>query len=130
MTTPILDLRCFDDLDELAAEITDPLEQLEQDNYHRLITPPGQNIDDPDFGLGLPQMLSAGLRDAQALGPAIEGELRKDSRNDVVRALITEVARGEYDIEIRIVPNASELGTTEEELVMRLRAGADGVELS
>ncbi|MDX6479515.1 MAG: hypothetical protein QOG85_25 [Gaiellaceae bacterium] len=122
----ILDLSCFDDLDELGSEITDPLEQLEQDNYHRLITPPGQNIDDPNFGLGLTRLVSGSSSDIASLGPRIEAELRKDPRNAEVSALVTELERGVYDIQIRIVPDAAALGTTDRELLMRLVGKTDG----
>lgn len=125
-----MDLRCWDDLDAFGDELTDPLEQLEQDNYHRLITPPGQNIDDPDFGIGLPRMLSGNTHDLQSLGARIEAELRKDSRNAEVRALITPLERGVYDIAIRIVPDPEEVGTTEGELLMELRGGEAGLELT
>lgn len=125
----ILDLRCLDDLDEHASEITDPLESLIQDNYHRIITPPGQNIDDPDFGLGIQRMLSGSTADLASMGPRIEAELRKDPRNAEVRALVTPLDKGVYDIAIAIVPDAEEVGTTEKELLMRLRGTAEGVEL-
>jgi hypothetical protein len=123
----MLDVRCFFDLDEFGEEITDPLEQLEQDNYHRLITPPGQNIDDPDFGLGLPMLLSGSI-DA-SIGPRIEAELREDPRNAEVVALVQPLAGGEYDIQISIVPDPEKVGTTEKELLMQLRGTADGLEL-
>ncbi len=125
----ILDLRCLDDLDEHASEITDPLESLEQDNFHRIITPPGMNIDDPDFGLGIHRFLSVGGTDLPSLGPRLEAELRKDPRNAEVRAFVEPLERGVYDITLAIVPDPVEVGTTEKELIMRLRAGPDGVEL-
>lgn len=122
----ILDLDCYDDLDELGGELTDPLDVLEQDNFHRLIEPPGSNIDDPAAGLGLPLLVSGSSNDIASLGPRIEGELLKDKRNQDVSALVLEVERGVYDITITIVPNAEELGTTERELVMKLLAKDDG----
>lgn len=125
----ILDVSCFDDLDEFGAEITDPLESLEQDNYHRLVTNPGDNIDDPDFGLGLPRLLSGNAADLMSAAPRIEAELRKDTRNEEVRAVITPLEKGVYDVSIVVVPNAEEVGTTEKELLMRLRGGAGGLEL-
>lgn len=120
----MFDVRCFDDLDDAGEEITDPLEALEQDNYHRLITPPGGNIDDPAFGLGLPLMLSGNDRALDSLSAQIEGELLEDERNAEVRALITAGTEpGAYDIAIAIVTDDGAI------LNMRLRASGDVVEL-
>ena len=47
------DLLCLDDLDLFATEIDDPIGELEQDLYHRLIELPGTNPDDVNRGLGL-----------------------------------------------------------------------------
>lgn len=104
----MIDVRCFDDLDEFGGEITDPDEALWQDNHHRLITPRGMNIDDDDFGLGIPEMLS-GVGDG-SIGAKIEDELRKDDRNVSVTATVTKTASGhqgdEYDVYIAIVTDA------------------------
>lgn len=108
--TTVIDVVCWDDLDEFGAEITDPLEALRQDNHHRLITPPGQNIDDPDFGLGIDRMLSGDDSELGSLAPRIEAEFRKDPRNKEVQALITPLANpGEFDIAISIVTDEEEL---------------------
>jgi hypothetical protein len=98
----IFDVRCFDDLDEFGGELRlpeDALEQLEQDNYHRIITPRGGNPDDPSFGLGLEELLSGDLD--PAIGSLIEAELRRDPRNGAVRAVVTEAGETmRIDIEI------------------------------
>lgn len=108
--TTVIDVVCWDDLDEFGAEITDPIESLRQDNHHRLITPPGQNIDDPDFGLGIDRMLSGDDSELGSLAPRIEAEFRKDLRNAQVRATITPTAnRNEYEIRIEIVTDTEEL---------------------
>ena len=114
-----MDFVCYDDLNEFGAETTSPLEELEQDNYHRLITPRGRNLDDPDGGIGLEDMLS-GPYDP-ATGAKIEGELRKDPRNAVVRALVTEIAADSYRIQIDIETDDDEL------LRLAVNVGADGV---
>lgn len=124
----ILDLDCFDDLDEYGGEITDPLTCLRQDNYHRLITPPGRNLDDPDFGLGLDLLLSGSAADVMSVGPRAEAELLKDSRNGEVVATVTTVRQGVYDLSIAIVPNADELGPLEA-FTMVLRTTPTGSEL-
>lgn len=94
------DVRCFDDLDLFGEEITDPLEELEQDNYHRLITPRGGNVDDPNLGLGLAEMLSA-ARDG-SLAPRAEAELLKDERNLSVRATVTELSNDATGVTIQL----------------------------
>lgn len=101
------ELRCFDDLDMFGAETTDDLENLAQDVYHRLIEPPGSNLDDKTRGLGLPGMLS-GVFDP-SLPQKIEAEIRKDPRVTAVAATITDVsvsdqsgAQLQIDIEVEV----------------------------
>lgn len=120
----ILDVVCFEDLDEYGAEITDPLESLKQDNYHRLVELPGSNIDDPGRGLGLVRLLNGKESDLVSAGPRVEAELRKDPRNIEVRCRITPVAKGKYDVDIAIVPDP-ELGS---EFLMQLRASGETLE--
>lgn len=119
----MLEIRCLEDLDELGEEITDPLEALEQDNYHRLITPPGGNIDDPNFGLGLDRKLSGSDMEIAALPAEISAELRKDDRNALVRVTMTKVDRGRYRFDIAIQTDTGRL------LEMGVFAGRNGVEL-
>lgn len=85
-----MDLRCYDDLDELATETDDPREELAQDNYHVLITPRGGNPDDPEGGIGVHQLLSG--RNDPRTPERIEGALLRDPRNGSVRVLITPIA--------------------------------------
>lgn len=124
----ILDVVCFDDLDEFGAEITEPIEALKQDNYHRLVELPGSNIDDPGRGLGLVRLLNGKESDLVSAGPRVEAELRKDPRNAEVRCRITPVAKGEYDIDIAIVPDPEQLGSVEGEFLMQLRARGETLE--
>jgi phage baseplate assembly protein W len=102
------DLRCFDDLDAFGAETSDALEELEQDLYHRLIEPRGSNLDDPDRGLGIEDMLSGEVD--PGLKQRIEAELRKDERVTAVSASITEIATGSFRIEVHIEANEEVLG--------------------
>ena len=104
-----MDLVCFDDLDHFAAETTTAMEELAQDLYHRLIEQPGSNIDDPDRGLGIEDMLS-GPVDPQ-LTHRIEAELRKDDRVDAVKATVTELGDdGAFRIEIEVEANEETVG--------------------
>lgn len=123
-----MEVRCFEDLDMLGTEIG-PLEALDQDNYHRIVDPPGSNPDDKDWGLGIPRLLSGNEHDLGSLAPRIEAELRKDPRNAEVRARVAVFAAGIYDISYRVVPDPDELGVAvTQELITNLRASADGVE--
>lgn len=117
------DILCLDDLDEFGTELGDDLASLEQDNYHRLITPPGRNIDDPDFGLGIDRLLSGDTHDIASLGSRIEAEFRKDPRNAQVRVLVTPFEREKYRISISVVTDKSQL------LEMTVISGRNGTEL-
>lgn len=110
------EIRCFDDLDEFGAETADAYEELLQDLYHRLIEPPGSNIDDRDRGLGIEDALSG--RVASALKHRIEVELRKDDRVTAVDAQITEIETGSFRIAISIEADEETLG-----LVLETDAG-------
>ena len=123
------EIQCLYDLDEFGTEITDPAEELYQDLVHRIITPPGQNIDDPDNGLGIDGLLSGSNADLISLGPRIEAELRKDDRVADVRALVTPLGRGVYSIRIAVVPDSNVIQTAEEELYLEFRSGTNGTEL-
>lgn len=130
-----MDVLCLDDLDAFGTELDDPLAELLQDDYHRLIEAPGSNPDDPNRGLGLEDLLSAAIAagpnapsdavDLASLGPRIETELLNDDRNADVRATLSvleQTARGTtFAIDVEIVSDqglAGRLGIT---------AGPDGV---
>lgn len=99
------DLVCYDDLDPAGLEMNDPVAELEQDFYHRLITPPGGNPDDPDFGLGIMRMLSGTVD--PTLAAQINAEGRKDDRIDGVQTTITLVSTGIFQIDIQIQPSGT-----------------------
>ena len=63
-----VEIRCFEDMDQFGSETVDELENLAQDLYHRLIEDPGSNLDDPSRGMGLLNVLSAGVSDANPTG--------------------------------------------------------------
>lgn len=102
------EMRCFEDLDAFGAETVDELEDLAQDLFHRLIEPLGSNLDDPNRGLGIEEMLSGPVD--SGLKTRIEEELRKDPRVTAALALITEIETGRFRIEIRVQPDEGELG--------------------
>lgn len=94
------ELRCFDDVDSFGAETLDELEDLSQDLYHRLIERRGANLDDPDRGLGIEDMLSGTV--SSELKNEIESELLKDPRVSLARASIASIDDGGVRIEIAI----------------------------
>jgi hypothetical protein len=104
------EIRCFDDMDPYGAEVSDAFEDLVQDCYHRLIEPPGSNIDDPARGLGLEDMLSGPIDSISGLKKKIENELEKDDRVTSAAATITEIDSNSFRIDIRIVADEQVLG--------------------
>lgn len=90
------DLVCWDDLDLYGAETTDDLEQYEQDSYHCLIENRGENLADPNGGLGLEDGLG-GPFDPN-LKNDIETELKKDERTDTAEAQISQLTNGQFAI--------------------------------
>lgn len=103
-----MDALCFEDLDLFGTELDDPLLELEQDLFHRLIEAPGSNLDDLDRGLGLEEKLQ-GVIDP-ALSSQIENELRKDDRVSDARATITDEGSNTYRISIEVAVNGKALG--------------------
>jgi len=120
------EIDCFDDIALLGGELTDPLDELAQDLYHRLIETPGSNPDDPDAGLGIEDALS-GVGGGTALGHRIEAELQKDSRVDACQAVVTSDGDGAFGISIAVQPNAEELGADAATLDLELSVDRDGV---
>lgn len=108
-----MDGLCLDDIDLFGAELDDPLAELAQDLYHRLIEAPGSNLDDPARGYGLEGRLSAagtGQSEATAIEHGIEAEFRKDDRVLDVRASLSSPAAGEYRVDIQIMADEGKLG--------------------
>ncbi len=107
----MVDLVCFEDLDEFGAELDDPIAELEQDIYHRCIESPGSNLDvPPDASLGLEDVLNGPLD--PSLGARVESGLRKDARIDAVQATVTDVDGGTTQIAIEVEVDDEELGVT------------------
>jgi hypothetical protein len=87
-----IDLICPSDLDPRLAETdTNSNASLSQDLFHRITTPRGGLIDDPDYGIDLRGKLSVGQtpQQIQALQGEIEAECRKDDRVNDVQAVVT-----------------------------------------
>lgn len=103
-----VDLDHWDDMDPYAAELTDPVDILKQDIFHRLIETPGSNLDDPELGIGLEQRLS-GVVDPN-LAAHIDAALQKDPRIDVSTTTVSRVSDGVYAIHIVIEYDGEELG--------------------
>lgn len=108
-----MDLLAFDDMSEFGAETRSPIEELEQDLYHRLVERHGANLDDPNRGLGVEDALSGPID--RALGASIEAEFRKDPRVAAVKATVTEIdatsnAGASVRLEIDIECDEGELG--------------------
>lgn len=111
----MVDALCLDDLDLFGGEIDDPLEELAQDLYHRIIEAPGSNLDDPARGFGIEGRLSGAGRAGTlttSIQHGLEAELRKDDRVHDAKATITTPAPGEYRIDIQIVADEGALGIT------------------
>lgn len=111
----MVDALCEYDLDPYGTELDDPLAELYQDILHRLIEPPGSNLDDPTRGFGLQNRLSMGGRSgglSLVVKHGIEAELLKDTRLSAVRATVTQTAVDAYSIAIQFVANEVALGIT------------------
>lgn len=96
-----MDAICYDDLDPLGRETSDPLVELEQDVVHVLLEPIGSNLDDVNRGVGLEDELSG--TEGAFVGSRIDAGLLKDDRiagtNTVVEALAGGINRIALDIE-------------------------------
>lgn len=105
------DLAGFDDMSEFGDEIDDPVLELHQDAYHRLIEAPGSNMDVPDdSSIGIEDMLGGPMD--PAFKARVENGLMRDDRIDAVQATITETADGAFSASIEIVADEQVLGIT------------------
>lgn len=113
-----MDLAGYEDVDEFMGEVDDPLVELSQDVYHRMVEPFGSNLDVPaDASLGLEDILH-GTYDG-TLPSIVENGLSLDERIDAVKATVTDVegtasstgARS-LRMDVEIVVDEQELGIT------------------
>lgn len=96
------------DLDPNMAEV-DPASTLglAQSLVRRLDCPRGQNPDDPNYGIGLRQMLNVGMVDSDLnqLGGQVRLELLKDDRVDSLRVVVTPSNVGKtLRVQIQVTP--------------------------
>lgn len=104
------DLRCVDDLDLNAVETQSDLETLEQDVLHILEEVLGSNLDDPDRGLGLTQLLSGSAVPLQHLASVGATQLTKDSRIDSAKLTITQTGPSAFNVAVVVVVANSVIG--------------------
>lgn len=116
-----MDLLAFEDLDLFGTELDDPLEELRQDLFHRMIEAPGSNLDDPDRGLGLLDMLS-GVFDP-GLANRIEAECLKDDRVEAAKCTLEDLGQGSFRATLEIEANGEAMGVVLED------DGAGGVRI-
>jgi len=90
------ELLCLDDVDPYARELSDPLAELEQDLFHRLIEAPDENLDASAMGeqrgLGLGDLLTTPL--APNLGQLIKAECERGDRVTAASVVVSEVRNG------------------------------------
>lgn len=113
----MVDALCLDDLDAYGRELDAPLDELWQDLYHRLFERPGSNVDDPDRGIGLEDLLSAGFDPAagapsQLIAGRIRSDFLKDDRVKDAQASLSVGADGQVTGAIQIVADEGVLGVT------------------
>lgn len=103
-----IDLVCVDDVDTRLSETSDDkLESLAQDLYHRVTTPRGALIDDPDYGDDVTAYLSGDAQPGDLI--SIEGRLasecRKDDRVDRIVVTVTAPEPNTLHVELFVTPN-------------------------
>lgn len=104
-----VDLRVTDDFDP-AHQVESGIDLLKHDIFHRLTTPRGMNVDDPDYGIDLrEEVLHKPLtRFALATIPRrLEAEVRKDERVKSVRITMVNTGQNSYRFTLSGVAFAS-----------------------
>lgn len=99
------DLVWLDDLDLYGSELDDPQAEIEQEVLHILGEVKGSNIDDPDRGEGLFDLLSGPGIDTGALARRLTSTL---NRIDGVESAVVEIAEtspGTYEVEVSLRPD-------------------------
>lgn len=105
------DLRCIDDLTLFADECSSELEELEQDVYHVLIQEQGSNLDDPERGLGLDDLLSDDDHVLDGIAARTEAQVaERDDRIASVAAQLVRDENGDPRLEVQVVPTDATLG--------------------
>lgn len=119
------DVSCWDDIDPLAVDLLpDDTNVVAQDAYHRLITPKGSLLDDPDWGIDILDFIHqpASAAYLASLPGIVRSELAKDDRIDSVEVTVTlqpsdsmrisvrgETADGPFDFVVGVSASGTEL---------------------
>jgi len=121
-----VDLAGYDDIDLLATEIADPIEELRQDVYHRCIEPYGSNPDiEANRSLGLEEVLH-GAYDGSLPG-IVQAGLSLDERIEAVKATVDELEGTTTAGGARAVRLNVEIAVDEGELGIVLDLTTDGI---
>jgi phage baseplate assembly protein W len=105
-----VDLVCATDIDRNLAETdSTTVASLAQDAFHRVTTPRGSLVDDPNYGVDLRALLSTGLTPSttRSIATLVHGELIKDDRiadTTVTLAISGGVKLPVYTVTITITP--------------------------
>ena len=108
-----IDLVCVEDVDARMSEtIDESMQSLAQDLFHRVTTPRGAIVDDPDFGDDVTAYLSGNAQASDLI--SIEGRLAseclKDDRVDVVEVTVTAPDPKTLNVSIFVTPKDTALG--------------------
>lgn len=98
------DLLYVDDLDPLATQTSSELQNLAQDCYHWLLTPPGRNPDNPDRGVDVNSRLSGTVEDLATLPAEIDSDFVKDTRIKDSSSSLAQNPDGTWSILAVITP--------------------------
>ena len=108
LTAP--DLVCEVDLDPLARETINDLQNLEQDVLHILRETYGSNLDDINRGIGVISMLSGTTAPLATIANVIETQLVKDSRIDACKATLSQDGPGDFTLIVQVQVAAEVIG--------------------
>lgn len=107
-----VDLVCIEDLDPHLAETRDDtVESLAQDLFHRITTPRGAIVDDPDFGEDVLSYASQamGPREIASVAGRLASECRKDDRVASVVVDVVQPSVRELNVSIAVTPEDPKL---------------------
>lgn len=127
------ELRCLEDVDPYARELDDPLTELEQDIFHRLLEDPDSNLDawiaGESRGLGLLDLLSTPLK--PNLSQLVKAECELDDRVTSAAVRVDEKKNGNNvsTVTIAITLTVSLEQLNAELYTMTIVRDADGLRL-
>ena len=108
------DLVWLDDMDAYASETTSEEQNLEQDVLHMLAEDLGSNLDAPEQGAGVANILGAPTSEFEVMIRTIEAALRLDDRVDSSTVALTQLPSGGYnlDVTVQVAGDVLDLGFT------------------